>query len=132
MKAVMAPVISFVLIILISGCGTVQNQAKTQEFLRTIPVCYSDRECEMKWSAARTWVLKNSGWKIQTITPDFIETYNSIGGSPALAVRVVKEPIQTGGYKIIVKTWCDNMFGCVPDSQDSELHFNRYLNATKY
>ncbi|QCG64265.1 hypothetical protein [Pseudomonas veronii] len=43
--------------------------------MSTIPVCISDKDCELKWSAARRWVLSNAGYKIQSITSDYIETH---------------------------------------------------------
>ena len=122
----------FLFVFFIAGCGLSRNPAKTQEFIKTVPVCYSERECEMKWSSARRWVIENARYKIQTMTPDFIETYNPSSGSPSLAVRVTKEPIASGGYRIIVKTWCDNVFGCGPDSQDAEQNFNNFVNKTRY
>ena len=116
----------------ISGCATTGNiEAKRAEFNSTIPTCKTDRECELKWSAARNWVLNNSGWKIQHLTNDFIETYNAVGGSPRIAVRVTKEPIAEGGYRFVVKTWCDNIFGCVPDSWDAAISFNREVGAVR-
>lgn len=115
-----------------SGCATTGDiTAKRAEFESTIPTCKTDRDCEMKWSAARNWVLNNSGWKIQHLTNDFIETYNAVGGSPRIAVRVTKEPLTEGGYKLVVKTWCDNIFGCVPDAWDAAISFNREVGSVK-
>jgi hypothetical protein len=119
---------------LVGGCATPQQRTDQQaEFQRTIPTCKSDRECELKWSAARQWVLQNAGMKIQHITNDFIETYNPVGrNSAALAARVVKEPILEGGYRLVITTWCGNMFGCVPNASDAALQFDRTVNAVRY
>lgn len=42
----------------------------------TAPTCLSDRECELKWTAARQWVRANADMKLQHVTADFMETYN--------------------------------------------------------
>lgn len=77
------------------------------------------------WAASRRWVLSNAAMKIQTHTDDFIETYNSIGGSPELAARVSKEPEGLGTYRFVVETWCGNLFGCVPNNIEAMIGFNR-------
>jgi hypothetical protein len=94
----MKPLLTLLLLTSLSGCATVDHTAQRAELARTAPTCLTDRECELKWSAARSWVLANSGWKIQHLTNDFIETYNPVGSSTNIAVRVVKEPIAKGGY----------------------------------
>lgn len=72
----------------------------------------------MKWSIARRWLLDHSGFKIQNTTDDFIETYSIVGsGSPLPWVRIVKEPIDSGLYRITLEVGCDNIFGCVPDAR---------------
>lgn len=117
---------------MISGCmSNAALQVKRIEFKNTIPTCHSDRECELKWSAARRWVLHHADSKIQHITNDFIETYNPAPNSPHLAVRVVKEPMTEGGYRFTVTTWCDNLFGCQPNSWDAAIDFNKYVGAVR-
>ncbi|QRY80126.1 hypothetical protein JVX91_03110 [Pseudomonas sp. PDNC002] len=114
---------------ILSGCANNQSSALKGEFLRTVPQCHEARDCELKWSAARNWVLRNAGFKIQTYNDDFIETYNPLPNSPALAARVIKEPIPSGGYEIRVELWCNNIFGCVPDSWASAVDFNKKVSA---
>lgn len=121
------------LFVFLGGCA---NQAviaeKRAAFQNSIPKCYSEKECELMWSAARRWVLNNAGQKFQHVTDDFIETYNPPQNSPRLAARVIKEPLNDGsGYKIVVSTWCNNMFGCQPDSWDAALSFNRQVSSVK-
>lgn len=119
-------------LLLLSGCATqiAQRAARMEELNRTIPTCFSDRECELKWSAARSWILANAGMKLQHLTSDFLETYNPpTQSSTALAVRVVKEPMSSGGYRLVVRTWCNNFIGCFPNVMDAALHFNATVNA---
>lgn len=106
-----------------------QVQAKRAEFERTIPTCAAEKDCEAKWEAAQVWVVKNAGYKIQTATNVLIETYNSIGSSTDVAVRVLKEPLGSGSYRFVVNVWCANIFGCFPNPWDAALDFNRTLNS---
>ncbi len=102
-------------------------EERNAQFVRSVPVCLTNWECELKWSAARQWIA-DAGMKLQHITPDFMMTYNPPRESSALAVRVVKEPM-AGGYRINVYTWCNNIFGCVPNSLDAAQVFNNYVNS---
>jgi len=118
--------------LLLSGCASgvssAQRATMQAEINKTIPTCAEARDCELKWAAARRWVLSNSPMKIQQMTPDFIETYNPLNSSPDIAVRVVKEPVGSAGYRILARVWCDNMFGCQPDAQAAIIDFNRVVN----
>ena len=116
----------------LTGCAAPAkvDPAKRAELARSEMVCVTQRECEIKWSTARKWVLDNSGYKIKTLTDDFLETYNPIGGSSYIGVRLNKVPRQAGGYRIEAHIWCDNMFGCNPDSTDAALDLVRKTNAS--
>jgi len=122
--------VAAIVVTALAGCATYRPDPMKQAIAQsTIPVCMSERECELKWAAARRWVLNNASFKIKTISNDFIETHGPIGGSPLVAVRVNKDPIPTGGYRIVVGVYCDNMFGCAPDAWDSAIRFNNEVNS---
>ncbi|MFO0447490.1 MAG: hypothetical protein ACK52I_02165 [Pseudomonadota bacterium] len=104
-----------------------EREAKQAEFKRTIPTCSSAKECEVKWAAARLWVLNNSGLKFQTVTPDFMETFNPPSDSDALAASVQKIPAADGSYKIAVGLTCANTFGCRMSPLDGGLDFNKFV-----
>ncbi|HKV96726.1 MAG TPA: hypothetical protein VJR90_04445 [Gammaproteobacteria bacterium] len=117
---------------LASGCAiapTAETQAKQAELERTTPICTSDVDCKAKWDAAQLWIAHNAGYKLQTVTDVLLETYNSVDGSPNIAVQVTKEPIGNGKYKIVVSVSCDNIFGCVPNQWDAALDFNKTVGA---
>jgi hypothetical protein len=117
-------------ILMILGSATTQTRhPMADEFQRTIPKCFNDRECERKWAAAQAWIVKRAAYKIQVATSSLIETYNPPSGSTGIAARVVKEPISDNGYQFIVSVWCGNIFGCRPDSWDAAIDFNRTINA---
>ena len=112
------------------GCAARPDlHAKQAAFSATIPTCSGTDECTAKWEAAQLWVVRNAGWKIQTQSTVLIETYNAVNSSPRIAVQVVKEPMGGGKYRLIVKVWCDNIFGCQPDSWEAALNFNREIGA---
>ncbi|TAN06730.1 MAG: hypothetical protein EPN38_07685 [Rhodanobacteraceae bacterium] len=123
---------SILFAVLVSGCAiapTAETQAKQAELARTTPVCVSDADCKAKWDAAQLWIVHNAGYKLQTVTDVLLSTYNSVGGSPDIAVQVTKEPIGGGKYKILVSVSCDNLFGCVPNQWDAALDFNKTVSA---
>lgn len=118
---------------LLTGCAQMEQAqariaAQQAEIERTAPTCNTARECEVKWSAARTFLLSNSRMRLQTITPDFLETYNSPSSDPGLAWRVTKEAVGESSYRIVGRAWCGNMFGCVPDARLTMLAFNRAVS----
>ena len=107
-------------------------QQSIEKFNSTIPECYSADDCRSKWLAAKRWIDKNTGYKLQIYTDDHIETYNSTRYDPKLAARVIKEPLLDGsGYKIIVSVWCGNSLGCNPDAWAAGLDFNEVVSTTK-
>jgi hypothetical protein len=118
-------------LLLLAGCVVrvpAHVQAQRSQFVSTVPTCATDRECELKWAAARNWVLANSETKFQHLTSDFMETYNALNtASPSF--RVVKQPLPTSGYQILVTVGCRNPFGCIPDPWALALWFNQHVNA---
>ena len=117
-------------VIALSGCATSpEKQAKQAELNKTVPVCSSKADCDATWEAAQLWVIHHANYKIQIANNVIIETYHPVGGTPSIGARVTKEPIGGGKYALFVSVYCDNMFGCVPDSLDAALDFNRTVSA---
>ena len=117
--------------LLFLGCAADQQRIQYRRILyqSTIPTCNTPEDCTTKWSAAQAWVSQNCQMKIQIATDTLIETYNSIG--MRLACKVVKEPIGSGMYRLIITTGCSNMFGCYVDPWDAAINFNQYVNSLK-
>lgn len=114
----------------LTGCATSPaNQEKQALLQQTIPVCNGEEDCTAKWEAAQLWIVHNAGYKLQTVTNVLLETYNPGEYETRLAVRATKEPAGNGTYKILVKTWCNNMFGCSPNQTDAALDFNLKVGA---
>jgi hypothetical protein len=128
---VLAMVLVVAVAFLLAGCaaGTpAQLQARRTQFDATIPICHTDKQCEIAWAAARQWILLNSDTKLQHVTSDFMETYNP-QNTAANTIRVVKEPMASGGYRILVTVGCRNPFACIPDPWAMAQHFNNYVNS---
>jgi hypothetical protein len=126
------PLIALILAAALSGCATQPDPARAaraQDIQRTIPVCDGERDCAVKWEAAQLWVAKNAAYKLQTVTTVLIQTYNPSRSDTGLAASVTKEPLGGGKYRILARLWCDNMFGCHPDSSDALLRFNLSVGA---
>ena len=122
------------LIVALSGCAAMPSkadQAKIAKFQQTIPTCSSDAECKAMWDAAQLWIVHNAGYKLQNVTDVLLQTYNPGPYDTDLAVEVTKEPQGNGVYKIVVKAWCNNLFGCTPNALDAELDFNSKVGATR-
>lgn len=75
------------------------------------PQCSSPESCKMMWDAAQLFVARNSDQKIQIATDVLIETYNPTY-STNIAMRVTKEHLGGGLYKISADAFCSNPFGC--------------------
>lgn len=125
----MRPILVLATSLLFSACAaSPERQALINEYNRTIPTCQTDAECKAKWDAAQVWVVRNSGYRIQTATDVLIQTFGPLGESMALAMVVLKEP--TGdGYRITISTNCANIFGCRPDAWGAAVQFNRDIGA---
>lgn len=119
----------FAFSLLLTGCATV-DQAVLDRIAATIPTCHDEKECEIKWAAARRWVLENADMKIQTYAPDFIQTYNPSSAGLELAASVTKEPLPDGSYRIVARVWCDNPLGCRRPPAEMVQAFNDYVNAS--
>lgn len=119
------------ILFLLSGCADNREfmQERTLKLAQTTPHCYTDQECKDKWDAAKTWVAKNCPMEIKIATDSIIETAKSPPKSSSLSAVVSKETFGGGKYKFIIKTWCDNAVGCIPDAYNSALNFNDYLNS---
>lgn len=113
----------------VAGCATPVDPALQAAVQNTIPVCSSQKECEVKWNAAQRWVVNNAGMKLQHITPELLQTYNP-GDSMRLAVEVIKEARQDGSYRIVAKIWCGNPFGCDRNIWQAILDFQNTVNAS--
>lgn len=116
-------------VVLLAACAPMPTAQQYQAFEASIPTCTTAKGCEVKWATARRWVLDNAGFKIQHMTDDFIETYNSTDyTSTDLWARISKEPVDGDTYRILIEVGCNNMFGCHPEAMFAKQSFNDYVN----
>lgn len=113
------------------GCATTVDPAKVELFEKTIPTCEAGPSCDIKWAAARTFILNNSKIRFQLVSNDYMVTYNPPQSSTDLAFSANKEPIGNNFYSIRVNAWCDNPYLCVPNAIDTMLSFNRAVGSVK-
>ena len=122
------------LVLVSSGCAVPTEADQTaliREVQRTVPVCHESKECEVKWAAARDWVVKNTGRRLLHETNDYLDTSNPINSSiESIEVRVIKEPQPDGSYRITATVWCNSFTGCVPDRWVALKRFNDTVNAS--
>lgn len=98
--------------LLFSGCAvapTQQEIAAEQFYRESIPSCASDKECEAKMAAARNWMLSNCGFRLQTVAPDYLETFKSGDyADTSLYCRVTKTPTSQVAYRIELVAGANN------------------------
>lgn len=113
------------------GCAALIPQDKEQfhsAVIASAPVCNSVDECARAWAAARRWVLDNAGYRIQTYSDDYIETYQGFSSADLrLVARVTREPITATSARIVIELGCRNHFGCGVPPYHRGFDFNEYV-----
>jgi hypothetical protein len=126
------PVAALAALAALAGCGTAptaaEKAAMTRALEASVPTCMSERECDIKMLAARDWIIKNAGMKLQFIQPGYLETYSPPSGSQLLAVKVLREPWGKG-WQITSRIWCESLYGCGAPVEPVALHFNNTVAA---
>lgn len=113
---------------LLTGCVSQAEIDAERHFQSTIPTCSTEKECELKWAAARRWLLSNSSMKLQHYAPDLMETYNP--AQEGIGARVIKEPIDNTTYRLVVDVWCGG-FSCFGSMVELKQSFNDYVDGKK-
>jgi len=101
-------------VVLASCAASPEHVARVSEYNRTIPTCNAPERCQRLWDAAQVWVSSNSAYRIQVASDAVIETYGPMGYGTALAMRVIKSPVGSTGYRFLFFGSCNNVFGCNP------------------
>ncbi|MFO1394685.1 MAG: hypothetical protein U1F09_13050 [Steroidobacteraceae bacterium] len=134
MKAINAVILTAASISL-GGCAMAPSAADLQaqqHYQDTIPTCSSPKECEVKWSAARNWVLNNCGFRIEKMEPDYIETYKSGDSSDTnLYCRVTKSAVSETEYRIELAAGANNFLMYMGSAHTALLQgFNDAVNQS--
>lgn len=102
------------------------EQAKAME----PPTCNSQGQCAVMWQRAQIWLVNNSAWRIQMANDTLLQTFGP-GDSTDVAYTVTRSPIGGGGYQIVMRAACGNIFGCIPKPpRERIIEFNNYLRQT--
>jgi hypothetical protein len=118
-----------VIAVLMGGCATIPQIVREAPSTPT-PTCKTAADCEAKWSAARSYLLRHAGYGIQNDSVDRLETYNpSNEVTVGLRAQVNKAIQPDGSYAIVAKFWCNNLFECSPNAGKTLEDFNRTVAA---
>lgn len=108
--------------VLLSACATTPPIPVGES-----PTCDGEADCKAKWDAAQLFVVKNAEMKIQIATNVLIETYNSTEYGTEIAMRVTKEPLGGGRFRLEATAWCNNFLGCSSPPRRIMAAFNSYI-----
>ena len=124
-----ARILVSVIAVLISGCATVE-EVEPQAPTTPTPTCKGAADCEVKWSAARSYLLSHAAYKLQNDSVDRLETFNpSNEATVGLRAQVNKALQPDGSYAIVAKFWCNNLVVCSPNADKTLSDFNRTVAA---
>jgi hypothetical protein len=112
--------------VVMTGCASKPSASEEMRFMSSIPRCTGEKDCEIKWAAARRWLLTELNVKLQHHGPDFMESVDP--EEHGIGARVMKEPIDQNTYRILIDTWCEGL-GCFLSQMQYKQSFNDYVNG---
>lgn len=93
-------------------------------------ICPDAAQCAAYWQRAQVWIIKNSSYRIQTVSEAVIVTFGPFGGTTDLAFNVTRSPGQDGSATIDIDARCDNIFGCFPNPWEAIASFKQFVGAS--
>jgi uncharacterized protein YaiE (UPF0345 family) len=122
--------LSFGITLALFGCATQPTASpETLAVAKQPLICEGKEQCDLYWQRAQFYVNSHSRFKIQLANDSVIQTYSPTGGVTDLGYNISKEPLQGGNARLWVKAWCDNMFGCFPDTWSEIAKVKRYVRT---
>ena len=113
---------------LLSACAvSPETQALMDEYESTTPTCSSQRDCDAKWSAARSWAIENADFPIYSESATRIRATSTLTTNSGVGVVVTREG-SANQYRFYVEVECFTAYGC-PGLWESKVDFNRTLNG---
>jgi hypothetical protein len=73
------------------------------------------------------YVNNNSKYKIQTSNDNLIQTYSPTNADPSVGYNISREPLGNNRFRIWVKVFCANMFGCQPETFSEMAKVKSYI-----
>lgn len=85
----------------------------------------------MLWAKVRRYILDHSGFRLQTVTDSYLETYNTRDTAETSRWwQASKEPRAGGGWVIVLDTGCNNFLSCGPfGNANMVIQANQALSA---
>jgi len=126
-------VIALVAVAFLAGCAStsdsVDDLSPAMRAVYDEPlICKGEEQCDLYWDRASFYINKHSKYKIQTSNENLIQTYSPTGGTPSVGYNISREPMSKGEYRLWVKVWCDNMFGCYPHVHEEIANVKKYIS----
>lgn len=115
----------------LTGCASKPASPVEQKAAETPLICVDVEQCNLYWKRAQFYVNQNSRFKIQLSNESLIQTYSPTGGTTDVGYNISQEPLSDGSVRLWVKIWCDNMFGCYPDTVQEIARFKRYVSGAR-
>lgn len=125
MKKLFVGILMVMVMIGFSGCAGMQPKMSPEAKIPLI--CNGDEQCQLYWDRALFYVSSHSKYKIQTQTDSLIQTYSPINASTNLGYIINKEPLGNNSFRIWIRIWCDNIFGCYPKKNEEIIQFKKYV-----
>jgi hypothetical protein len=111
-----------------AGCAvSPEIQALMDEYERTVPVCSSEQDCQVKWRAARAWAIENSNFPILTENELRIMASSTLSPTRGVGVVVNRDGILAGA-SLRVEVECFSASSC-PNVWEMQIDFNRTVAA---
>lgn len=92
------------------------------------PVCTSPSQCDAYWNAAAIWIRHTLRQHIAERTDTMMRTVMTQSPGNYLSVRITREEIAPGTWRIDAEMYCAMKVGCEPSPWEAEQDFNRYVN----
>ncbi|SOE86905.1 hypothetical protein SAMN05446935_7428 [Burkholderia sp. YR290] len=124
----MKEIILTIVVLLLTGC-----LATPPDPVVSIPppVCKSDTQCDVMWSAAQDWVSRIGRMQVAHVMPDSIVTFPGVlTDRTTMSGTVIKKPIEGGSYELAAQFKClDRQLPCEQLEHSGVNLFNTMVTA---
>jgi hypothetical protein len=93
--------------------------------------CSDGSDCGAAWVAARRWADLHSWHRIQVATPTSIQSADFDDVSSLQRFEITRQPAASGGYEIVFRGDCDDLFACPVEMGLLRQSFEQALAAPK-
>ena len=117
------------LVVAVVGCATRKEPLSDYDLAELAePLeCKGVVECGRLWRKAQAWVVQNAGYKIQSATDAYLQTYNAQSYSSNWAMQLTRMPIGPDTERINLDPSCGPTPLCKEDSSLIIARFRRQM-----